>query len=911
MREIKTHTDLSNLNKKQLEAVMSEDKRLLVLAGAGSGKTKTLIQKLEYLIKDKGVKTSEILAITFTKNATNEMVDRLIMAADSSGEYSALFDTKRKSDQIKKDRFKYLKKYSWVNNVAISTFHSLCYKMMKDWGTKGTLNNFNDNNFRLLLDSSSVSEDLNTLTAEETRANVLGKILIDSCNDKDFLIDFKKYILDYYVDRIDFVEKKKQFTYEKPYTSLNGTRVSSKSEQFIADWLYRHNIKFVYEPLVNIKEFEFEPDFFIPEANLYLEHVSDLSAPTKGKAKELFEGGKELYYTYESQTKDTAFFNLVLERAIKGRLPLDYHYDSDLNYEEEFKFYHKEVNDFRRQVLSAMDMIKVENYDLSDIAKRASKNAHERVRKFYEFAIPLIEKYKSYCVNKSYQDFNDLILSAVDLLKNNRTIRESVSSRYKFILVDEFQDVNNLQVELLSLLLNDDTQLFCVGDDWQSIYGFRGSNVDYIVNFEQHYPKSSTIKLDMNYRSTPNIVGASNEVIKQNKFRVDKNVQAFKEGNSAIHVFEGESENENIAYAVKQVQKLIDQGYAKEDILFLYRRSKMYTPYFEAFKKLGLFVSNKTIHASKGLEAKAVFILGLTEGKGGFPDVWLSDAIFQAIKETEHDLLLEEERRLYYVALTRAKDHLFLMSQKDNPSRFINEIPRKYKLEPNSEAQEVFKIFQCECGNSVEETDNFCSSCGRKLSLDKTPADQSQSFSVKDEKDLILECIADLPFEVGVNYLSDILKGSKSVLTRGNKEEDFVNFGQLADMQKREIKELVNNLIDSGVVGLYKAKSGYNKVCLTKDLKDRINEVQMSSSLSSSFSDNSNNQVENKIQTEKSGNWIKEEAQKKHRNAYEPWSIEDDNKLKVQYCEGKSIKELAIIFKRSEGAIIARIEKLE
>lgn len=82
MREIKTHTDFSNLNKKQLEAVMSEDKRLLVLAGAGSGKTKTLIQKLEYLIKDKGVKTSEILAITFTKNATNEMVDRLIMAAD-------------------------------------------------------------------------------------------------------------------------------------------------------------------------------------------------------------------------------------------------------------------------------------------------------------------------------------------------------------------------------------------------------------------------------------------------------------------------------------------------------------------------------------------------------------------------------------------------------------------------------------------------------------------------------------------------------------------------------------------------------------------------------------------------------------------------------------------------------------
>ncbi len=87
MKLIATKTNLSALNDKQREAVVSEDKRLLVLAGAGSGKTKTLLQKLIYLIEEKGVSPSNILAITFTKNATNEMIDRLIISADTTGQY--------------------------------------------------------------------------------------------------------------------------------------------------------------------------------------------------------------------------------------------------------------------------------------------------------------------------------------------------------------------------------------------------------------------------------------------------------------------------------------------------------------------------------------------------------------------------------------------------------------------------------------------------------------------------------------------------------------------------------------------------------------------------------------------------------------------------------------------------------
>ena len=109
--------------------------------------------------------------------------------------------------------------------------------------------------------------------------------------------------------------------------------------------------------------------------------------------------------------------------------------------------------------------------------------------------------------------------------------------------------------------------------------------------------------------------------------------------------------------------------------LFLYRRSKMYSRYFLRFKNEGIRVQSKTIHASKGLEAKVVFIIGLTEGNGGFPDIWLEDRIFQIIKKANHDLLLEEERRLFYVAITRAKDKLFLITEKGNESSFLKEIP--------------------------------------------------------------------------------------------------------------------------------------------------------------------------------------------------------------------------------------------
>ncbi len=708
-----TRTDLSNLNEQQREAVVSEDKRILVLAGAGSGKTKTLLQKLIYLIEEKGVSPSSILAITFTKNATHEMIDRLIISADTGGQYESMLVDKRLTKAAKDQvRFQHQKKYKWIDGLTVRTFHSFCYSILRNYG----VNEF-DNKFRIIGDERRAEEDeLSKYVAPETVFEVMHKLLIEQCEDTDYLLRLKRYILDYVVDKIHLTQNNQSPKDGKYFTTLDGTKVRSKSEQFIADWFYRHSIKYVYEPLLKVKDFAFRPDFFVPEANLYIEHVSDKSFATQDKEDQFEQGNLLLVKTFESMTKDSALFNHTLDKVVKNRLPSNYHKKVSLTYKEEFNGYHSDVKSFITQIIRTMDMIKVESLALQTVLENAGKDQHERVRHFYELAIPVMEKYLDYCVDKSYLDFNDLISRSTSLFQNHTDIANKYRSKFQYILVDEFQDVNNLQVALIKLLLTDQTQLFCVGDDWQSIYGFRGSDVSYIIDFEKHFPDSNIIKLNLNYRSTQNIVGASNEVIKHNKFKVEKEIRASKRSEHKIVVYAGNDEKENIQFCLDRVRELLEEGLTSEDILFLYRRSKMYAPYFYRFRDEPLRVQAKTIHAAKGLEAKVVFILGLTEGYGGFPDIWLEDRVFQVIKKANHDLLLEEERRLFYVAITRAKDKLFLITEKGNESSFLKEIPEIFTVKTSTPIRSVVdKVIVCEnCFSQLEKLWIVCPYCGHK-----------------------------------------------------------------------------------------------------------------------------------------------------------------------------------------------------
>jgi len=544
-------------------------------------------------------------------------------------------------------------------------------------------------------------------------------LLIEQCEHTEYLLKLKRYILDYIVDKIHIENINTKFLPKdgKFFTTLDGTKVRSKSEQFIADWLYRHSIKYEYEPLLNVKDFPFHPDFYIPNANLYIEHVSNKSFPMKDKEEQFQKGNLLFVKTYESITTDSAIFNHTLDKIVKNRLPSNYHKTVTLNFKEEFHGYQEDIKDFISQIMRITDMIKVENIDIRKVLEKAKQDQHERVRDFYELAIPIVKKYIHYCTDKSYLDFNDLILKSILLFQNQSDIANKYKRKYEYILVDEFQDVNNLQVELIKLLLTENTQLFCVGDDWQSIYGFRGSNVSYIIEFEKHFANAKVIKLNLNYRSTQNIVGASNEVIKNNKFKVDKDIQASKKSEHKIVVYSGNNEEENTQFCLDKIKELLAEGLSNDEILFLYRRSKMSNPYFFKLKNEGIRVQFKTIHGSKGLEAKVVFIIGLTEGYGGFPDIWLEDRIFQTIKKTDYDLLMEEERRLFYVAITRAKDKLFLITEKGNESSFLKEIPEIFTVRTTNLSKSVVdKVIICNnCYSQLEKLWVVCPYCGHKI----------------------------------------------------------------------------------------------------------------------------------------------------------------------------------------------------
>tara|TARA_R110000868_G_scaffold131418_2_gene341464 strand:- start:15489 stop:17630 length:2142 start_codon:yes stop_codon:yes gene_type:complete len=708
---------INNLNEKQKASVLSDARRVLVLAGAGSGKTKTVISKLLHLVSEKSVKSSSILAITFTKNAANEMTDRLLISSDLTCEYEAFIQSKfTTASQKDLERKKRISNEPWISNLTIKTFHSLCYKILRDNG-----NPVFDNKFKLITDNSAEDVDLKNheLISVEKPRDILGKMLILACKDRDYILKLKRYILDFYVDKVAIEREMKLYTNEgqTTYTTLKGEKVKSKSERDIADWLYRHNIKYVYEKVTNFKDFNFKPDFFIPQANLYLEHVTDKSYKMADKERQFIEGGKNCAVTYESIMNNSILFNLAMERIVKGKISEEITTNISLSYEEEFNRYHHKIDEFLKMTMRLQSMIKGEDLDLDMLLEKSVKNDHERVRVFYELAIPIIKSYKDYCTNKSFVDFDDLIILTVKLLKENDDIRAFYQAKFKYLMVDEFQDVNGLQVKLLDLLVKDDSQLFCVGDDWQSIYGFRGSNVDYIVNFESHYKNCEIHKLDVNYRSTQTIVGASNEVIKHNKNQISKEIRAFKEAPTKIDIYRAKRlDLDGVDYLVDKVKELYKRGFGKDDILVLYRRSKMFTPYLDALKANKLFVSCKTIHASKGLEAKAVFIIGLTEGNGGFPDIWLDDAIFRVVKDVKYDMLLEEERRLFYVAITRAKDELFLITEIGNESSFVDEIPHHfYTVKKPIFRDDLDQTKKCkDCKDMISLSDRFCKSCGVK-----------------------------------------------------------------------------------------------------------------------------------------------------------------------------------------------------
>ena len=185
--------------------------------------------------------------------------------------------------------------------------------------------------------------------------------------------------------------------------------------------------------------------------------------------------------------------------------------------------------------------------------------------------VELYEAYETQCQKEGVVDFSELLLRCYELLERNEPLRRHYQERFRHILVDEFQDTNKLQYRWLKLLAGESAALFCVGDDDQSIYAFRGADVGNMRDFEREFKVANLIRLEQNYRSHGNILDAANAIIRNNPSRLGKNLWTEAGSGEPIRVHESYSDGDEARFIVEEVKALSNDGHARAEIALLYR----------------------------------------------------------------------------------------------------------------------------------------------------------------------------------------------------------------------------------------------------------------------------------------------------------------------------------------------------
>jgi len=236
-----------------------------------------------------------------------------------------------------------------------------------------------------------------------------------------------------------------------------------------------------------------------------------------------------------------------------------------------------------RMVLSQIDRAK-NNYEFSD----SIRNSFFLGREFAETVAQLFDAYQAELKASNAMDFGDLICNVVTLFKLEPLVLESYQNRFKFILVDEYQDTNRVQYLLIRQLTENNHNICVVGDDDQSIYGFRGASVETILNFRKDFPEAKVITLDTNYRSTGNILAAANAIIKRNIKREPKTMRTPNETGSLISGFRAFDERDEAEFVIRELIGLVAQGIQPQDIAIFYRTNAQSRAIEETLLECGL-----------------------------------------------------------------------------------------------------------------------------------------------------------------------------------------------------------------------------------------------------------------------------------------------------------------------------------
>ena len=661
-------------------AILSNEDRNQVIAGAGTGKTALTVGKAEYLFK-KGFKPSEILILTFGKDASKEIRERMTKVFKNK-------DTEQ------------------IENFDIQTFHAYGNGVLKSIDEKRIDSKEDDP------DNTSAKKFIYDLFNGLHSENPISKKVV-------------KYFSDYLYPSPPSEEKIRSLSEYKNYIqllprTLKGDVVKSYSELRIANFLYSKGIEYEYEKEWKNKEdlgFIYQPDFTLinnDNEEIILEffgidkegNVKPGIAPEAYKQQMLEkrrlhqESGSDLFeLNYQDVLDDK-----LLESLEKGLVKRGFSFnersaDEMLKRFNENKYYDR----FAQLCHPILNQFRSNGETIEDLRNRS--NGDNRTEAFIDIFEWLYKQYSYYLFKEGSIGFSEQINDAVELINEN-TYKPN---QYKWIIVDEFQDISTARFRLLQAILNKtDAKLMVVGDDWQSIYRFTGSNISFVKNFGDYFGRVENrklsspvrLKLTKSFRFNNKIKDFSNEFIRSKKIQVDKKVTVtknnfVKDNRIWIH---WRQYNTTRVDKVKEIVQLLSSKNLKGELYILsrYRSIKDHMPDSAEIQEIkNLWGKEKTkkdsekelrvdsIHTSKGREGDFVIISDLDSGMFGFPPGRFEDPLMELVMPYISDIEkieFGEERRTLYVALTRAKNQIHLIVDEANPSIFIKEILSSKKL---------------------------------------------------------------------------------------------------------------------------------------------------------------------------------------------------------------------------------------
>lgn len=694
------------LSEEQLETLFPNDINVLVTARAGSGKTRTIACRAIYALEKENIKPEEILILAFNKDAAQEIRSRI------------------------KNDFGYTKIY----DKNIRTFHSLAYSIVLP-------------KENILFDN--VETKIQSNYEKFLYAHVLSKILNDDCYEK-------LYECFHNTDEIiDYEDYKKNRSNRQLY-SLNGEKVKSNGEKYIADFLFEHGIDYQYEKVLTQKKDKnylginkyklYRPDFTIYFNNktYIIEHWGiDENDPNKvvpetfSKTWDEYKGEmnwkRQIISEREEILIETSICNLkegrkAFENLLKTKLESNGIKCTKLPQEillEKFsKNMSKQIN---KKLINFIQ--KAKNYQKTPYEIELEgqfKNLSSYARDFIKLANETYRLYEEELKRTSNTDFPNLLYEAKEKIENgnyeidlaNGNIQDL--SKVKLILIDEFQDFSKPFYRMIKAIqnCNPKVKLFCVGDDWQAINGFAGSSLNFYKEFERYFGCCIHKQLVLNYRSGSEIVEygnlimdgygqggkAASNLLKSEKDFIDINITEYdnpltensddykyifeEQNRNAKDVFyfsvasrylkeciekikELNKENKNYTYLILTKESNLD-SYVNAETEFKNKLQNVLCNWLKIYSKEEFKNKFKieTIHKSKGGEADIVFLLNFgNKNIKIHPDSEI-DLIFG---RTQKDII-DEELRLYYVGITRAKQKLYIINENiyNNNSIFYN-----------------------------------------------------------------------------------------------------------------------------------------------------------------------------------------------------------------------------------------------